>query len=177
MLRRTVLPSDRISPIKAAQRAAGLRIETGGGLVEHQQSGPVDQRQGKKQPLPLPSGKCGEGGIGFGLKIETREELIAGKGLRVERAEEIQGLARSDLVLQGGCLELSAHEPFRLGRMRPQVQTVDLNRAGIGLPQSEDTFEGCGLAGAVGSQQSEDLARAYLETDIANRRSRTVAFP
>ena len=145
---------------EAAQRAAGLRIETGGGLVEHQQSGPVDQRQGEKQPLPLPRGKRGEGGVGFVLKTEAREKVISGEGIGVERAEEVQGLARSDPILQGGCLELGAHEPFRPGGVRPQVQTVNLNRAGIELPQSEDAFEGCGLAGAVGPQKAEDLARA-----------------
>ena len=96
---------------EAAQRAAGLRIETGGGLVEHQQSGPVDQRPREKQPLPLPRGKRREGGVSFVLKTETREKVIGGEGIGEERAEEVQGLARSDFVLQGGCLELSAHEP------------------------------------------------------------------
>src|ERR1039458_2240739 len=113
---------------EAAQLPAGLRIQTGRGLVEHQQSGPVDERQCKKQALPQTSGECCERDIGFGLQVKTREEFNASKGLRVERAEEIQGPARSNPVLQGGRLELSAHEPFRLGRMSPKVQPVDLNR-------------------------------------------------
>ena len=62
---------------QGAQLAAGLRIETRGGLVEHQQRGPVDERQGKKQALPQTSGEGCERDIGFGLQVETREELTA----------------------------------------------------------------------------------------------------
>src|ERR1035441_3235781 len=159
---------------EAAQLAAGLRIQTGGGVVEHQQSGPVDERQCQKQALPQTSGECCERDIGFGLQVKTREEFTASKRLRVERAEEIQGLPRSNPVLQGGPLEFRAHEPYRLDRMRPRVHPVDRNGAATGLPHPEDTSERSSFAGAVRSQQPEDLARAHLETDVANRRSRTV---
>src|ERR1017187_5185152 len=162
---------------EAAQLAAGFRSQTGRGLVEHQQSGPVDERQCQKQALPQTSGECCERGIGFGLQVKTCEEFTAAKRLRVERAEEIQGLARSNPVLQGGSLELSAREPFRLGRMNPNIQPVDPNAAAIRLAQSEDAFEGGGFAGAVRSERSEDLPRGHLETDARNRRSRTVPFP
>jgi hypothetical protein len=62
---------------QGSQRAAGLRIETGGRLVEHQHSGPVDQRERQKQALPQTAGECGERNIGSLLQVKTREKFIA----------------------------------------------------------------------------------------------------
>jgi hypothetical protein len=64
-----------------------------------------------------------------------------------------------------------------LGRMRPEVQPVDVNGAAIGLPQSDDTFESGGFTGAVRSQQSKNLACTDLEADVANRLGSAVSLP
>ena len=78
--------------------------------------------------------------------------------------------------MQCGGLKLRADEPFRLSRMRAEIQPVDLNRTLIGPAQSEDTLEGGCFTGAVRTQQSEDLSRPDFEADAANRGSNTVSF-
>ncbi len=105
---------------EGAQLAAGLRVEAGGGLVQHQHGRPVDHRECQKESLPLPSRKADEGFIGLAIEIETAEEFLAGKAMRIERAEEIQRLPRGDLVLQGGRLKLSAHVQLRPGCLLPR---------------------------------------------------------
>src|SRR5664280_1739088 len=60
--------------------------------------------------------------------------------------------------------------------MRAEVRTVDLNRTAIGLTQSEDALQRGRFAGAVRTQESEDLAWPDFETDAGNRLSHTVAF-
>src|ERR1035441_6495672 len=61
--------------------------------------------------------------------------------------------------------------------MRLDVQAVDMNRTGIGLPQPEDTFESGRLTGAVRSQQSKYLAHTHFEGDAANRFGSAVPLP
>src|ERR1035437_2008295 len=73
-------------------------------------------------------------------------------------------------------MKLSAHEQLRPRRVRAEVRTVDLNRTAIGLTQSEDALQRGRIAGPVRTQDSEDMACPYFETDAANRLSHTVAF-
>ena len=136
--------ASRQSRLRNVRRACGSRPAVGSSSTSR--AGRLTSARARNRRCRCPPESVAKGTSALSSRSKRARSSSPAKGSRVERAEEIQGLARSNLVLQGGCLELSAHEPFRLGRMRPQVQTVDLNRAGIGLPQSEDTFEGGGLA-------------------------------
>jgi hypothetical protein len=52
-----------------------LRVQAGGQLVQEDQLGVIDQRQGDKYPLFLPAGKLGEIGISF-----LREPICSSRG-------------------------------------------------------------------------------------------------
>ena len=103
-------------------------------------------------------------------------EVLRRQMPEVERAEEIERLARGNFVLQRGGLQLGADEQFRLYGLRPEVQSVDPNRTCVGHPQSEDTFESGGFARAVRADQGEDLACRHFETDLAHRLTGALPF-
>ncbi len=74
-------------------------IEAGGGFVEHEQVRLVDKRQCECEPLLLTTGECIVSRVGLVGQTQPREQLACVGVRAVERREETQCLARSDLVL------------------------------------------------------------------------------
>lgn len=56
------------------------------------------------------------------------------------------------------------------------VRAVKHHPAGIGFHQAEHAVEGCRLARAIGSEQSDDLSLPYLETDPAQHRTKPIGL-
>ena len=134
---------------RIVQLATGLGVEAGRRLVEEEDLGLVDERQGQREALPLAAGEGVEGTVGFLAQGEAVDELIdVGPGA-VEGAEQPQGLARRDLVLQRGGLQRDADPLLDAIGLPQRVHVAQPDRAAVGAAQADDAFDGRGLAGAV----------------------------
>ena len=60
--------------------------------------------------------------------------------------------------------------------MLARVDAADFDRARVGLAQTDDALERCRLAGAIGTDQAEDLAILDVEADAARRFDAVVPF-
>jgi hypothetical protein len=56
-----------------------------------------------------------------------------------------------------------------LGAVDEWIETHDADGAGVWRPQSDDTLDRCGLAGAVGTEDAEDLTLFDRQRDVIDR--------
>src|ERR1035441_2503016 len=143
--------------------AAGLRIETGGGLVQEQKVRIAYQRASQRQPLFLPSGEAAHTRVHLLFKLYQRDHLGWRWTVPEETAEQPDGLQHRDLVGKLRLLKLNSQPLPQLRRVRFPAHPQQLHIARIGFGQTFANLDGGGLAGTVGSQQAEALARAYLQ--------------
>ena len=147
------------------QRAAALRIEPGGRLVEEDDFRIVDQGQRQRQPLRLPAGERDVIRVGLVFELHEPQQLVGAAPPRVVAAEEIERLARRDLVVETRGLQLHADHRADLVSVPVPVQSADRDLAGIGPGEPLDHLQrGC-LSGAVRPEEAEDLARGNREVD------------
>jgi len=83
-----------------------------------------------------------------------------------DRGEEPHRLGDPDLVRQCGVLQLAADAPPDLGHLAARVEPEHRDLPGVGVPQSLQALDSCGLAGAVGSEDAEDLPSRDVERDV-----------
>jgi len=76
-----------------------------------------------------------------------------------EAGEQLQGLAHPDLVVQVAPLELDPDPLAQLVPVPPGVEPEHADAAPVGGAQPLDQLNGGGLAGPVGADDPEDLAR------------------
>jgi hypothetical protein len=157
---------------KAADLAAGDGIEPVGRLIHNQQVGVVEQRLRQAQPLQHPLGKrphavpgprrnphhlqerhSPRANLTHGNAAELAVELQRRQAGQMSRDAEILGQIADPLsaaAVPGGKIE----QRRLAGRPADDAQ--------------EDLDERC-LAGAVGAQETENLAAADLESDVLER--------
>jgi len=92
------------------------------------------------------------------LQLHEIEKLGGVDPLRVIAAEEVERLARRDLVVEARGLQLHADAGADLGRVLPPVEAANLDRAGVGRRKALDHLEGRRLPRAVRAEEPEDLA-------------------
>jgi len=83
----------------------------------------------------------------------------------VQLAVEAQVLLRGKVGVEGGLLEDQPDVAAYLVALRTYVETGDLGRPLGRFDQSTEDLDGGGLAGTVGSEKAEGLARQYVEVD------------
>ena len=98
------------------------------------------------------------------------------RGRGVERGVEVDGLPDADLVGELALLELDADDAVELVAVALRVEPEHADRARVGRPQPADGLDGGGLAGAVGAEDGEDLARLDREGDAVDGRPVAVAL-
>ncbi len=153
----------------AVQLAPRMRIEPGSWFVEEDELRRVDEREREGETLALAARErveCRVGLVGQGEAFEQDGGIGA---TLVKRSEERQRLPRRDLVLERGRLQCRADFLFDLARPAPRVDPAHFDRAVVGLAQPDDALDSRRLAGAVRSQEPEDLAVADLEAHAARR--------
>ena len=143
--------------------AADHRVEAGGGLVQNQQLWTM-----------------GHGGDQAGLGTHALRELLDLLGrIQRERLEQLARIRRIPCRMEGLRVahQLVDAHPLRqlafLGevadaaqhtdRVAHRVEAEDAHRAGGGAQQAEQVLEERRLAGAVGTDEAVDLARAGVE--------------
>ena len=148
--------------------AARLRIQAGGELVEDGQLRATDERQRDRQPLALAAGQVGEAIVALGLEPEQLEQPLRVGGIAVEGGEQLKRLPHAQLVGELGGLELDPDPLAELLRSCTASRPSTLIDAAVGPAQAADGFHGRRLAGAVGSEDAEDLASVDRERDVVD---------
>ena len=158
----------------APEVRAALRVEAGGGLIEEEDVRSVYERGGEVEPTPHATAvRAGRSGGRVG-EIETREQLVGprpdGLGLQVRQlSHHPEVLVASEVLVDRGVLTGEADALAHFLRVLAHINTEHLGPpAAAGQNRGEDAY-GCGLAGAVRSEETEHAAGGDREVDSVER--------
>src|ERR1041385_5404378 len=145
-----------------------LRVEPGGRLVEEEELGIGHQRAGERQPLLLAAGELADPGVALLAELHRGEHVVDGTGTAVEAPEELDRLRHGELLGELGLLERDPEALAERARIPPPglSEHPDLPRVGRGEAFAD--LDGGGLAGAVGPEEAEALARPDLEVEAVH---------
>ena len=161
-------PGRRQPPQQIAQLADAAGVEAVQRLVEHQQAGPPQQRARDPQPLLHPVRQVPHALVAGGGQAHLGQHLgDAARGdVAVVELEVPQGLPAGELGRQRRALDEETGRPQRGQPGGRQVLAGDADPPPLGSNQSGNHPQGRALAGAVGSQQPDHLARRHLQRDL-----------
>src|SRR6185436_15139754 len=152
----------------------GLRIEPRGELVEEHHLGIVDERERDEEPLLLPTRETHERGMSLFRQSELLEERTTVDGARIERRPEIDRFPHADALLKLRLLELDPDAHLQPAGVAAGIEAEHGDASGVGLANALDAFHRRGLAGAIGSDEPEDLPFEYFEGNVVDRKRGTV---
>ncbi|MNK90611.1 hypothetical protein D3C87_1106720 [compost metagenome] len=151
--------------------APGLGIDPGGGFVEQQQLGLVQQARRQRQPL-LPSAGQRAGQLrGARLQAEVFQRAVHGLaavGHGVDAGHELEVLADRQVFPVGKALCHIADVALDLGGLLQDVEAQAGARARVRRQQPAHHADGGGLAAAVGAEEAEDLAARHLHGQVVD---------
>ena len=87
----------------------------------------------------------------------------------VERCEQVQQFPDLQAPGEFSLLELHTDALGQLCSLTMGIEAQHAHLTGVGPPQPHDRLYGAGLAGAVRSDDTENLARLDLERDVIDR--------
>ncbi len=143
------------------QVVAALGVEAGGGLVEEQHGGSRHQGGSQVEAPPHAAGVRLEWPIAGVAELELFEQIVSSADHRllgqvVEPSHHGQVLPTGEVLVDGGILPGQPdHGADERGFSR-DVMTEDPCHSAVGLQDGGEDADGRGLAGTVGSQQTED---------------------
>ena len=146
-----------------------LRIEARGRLVEEQKIRIAHQGASQRQPLFLPARKIPHPRWRFLLELHQGDDLLRRRASGEEAAEQAHGFVHRELFGKLRLLELDAQALAELRRVGRPVQTQNLDLAGIGRGKALADLDGSGLAGAVGTEETETFRRLHFEVQAVDR--------
>ena len=156
--------------------SAGLRIEPGGGLVEKEELGVADQRAGEREPLPLTSRELADARPRLLAELDQVDDFAGLGAARIEAPEQPDRLGDRELLGELGLLERDSEQLAELPIIGAPAPAEDYDLAGVRLGEALADLDGSGLAGTVGSQEAEALARTDLEVEAVDRDDVTEGF-
>ena len=154
-------------------------VEAGGGLVEDEHVGVVDERLSEADALLVALGELGDALVGFGGEACHADHLlhpVAGIGDLIDAGGEGEELADIHLhverVLLGEVADVGADREGVVVDALSANQHVAL---GGGDEAGDDLHEG-GFAGAVGAEEADDFAFFGGEADVVEGALLAVVF-
>src|SRR5690606_19433629 len=116
-----------------------------------------------------------------GAELETLEQLLDPAGEIVGTGAKVAGVSAQvlrdgEVAIERVVLRADADHAFELVAMLREVAAVVLDDAGVGLDEPVEHAERRRLAGAVGPEQSQDLAGAALELERVDHAPAAVAL-
>ena len=150
---------------EAVDDLAGLRVETGAGLIEEDETWSADEGRGQCNPLLLSAGESAHRASGEVVESQGLGELVHRQGILVEGGQVAQHLQRLRAHRQSAVLE---HDPGQLrcrGVFGDGVVSEDRHRPGIGAAGAHSQGDGRGFARTVGSEDAEDGSGLGREVD------------
>ena len=162
-------------------QVAGLGVQPGGGLVEQQQLGVVDQGPGQREPALHAAREFAGARIGLvreGGEIEQGGNAWAQRlGVQAEVAPVDQQVLRTGEVgVQG--VHLADHPQLLLDPQRVARHLVSegLDGPGVGCRESEAHADGGGFARAIGADHAQAFARGDRKREVVDHGLITVAL-
>src|SRR6185369_16639417 len=150
------------------EQNAGLGIESGARLVEEEHLWVVHHGASDGKPLHHAAREPAHELIAALGKLELFQqrvgELIAlpGAESKVSTVED-EDLTRREREVEIGALRDDADQALDLGLLLPDIEVADPGLAGCGSHASSQHADRSGLAGAVGTEESEDFAGTHFE--------------
>ena len=137
----------------------------GGGLVQEQDLGIVQQGSGQRHPLALSGGEALGEVVGPVGHAEPFEQLVdppigLGPAEAPEPGGEHQVLPAGQAIVEPGVLGEHARASAHLVALGHRVESGHPGPAVVRRQHAVEQAHGGGLAGAVGSEQGQHLARA-----------------
>ena len=140
------------------RRAARLRVEAGRRLVEEDEVGIADERDAEVEPPLLAARERLDARVRLLLEPDERDHLVDVARRAVVAGEDRVRLAHRQVRPQLRLLEDDA-DPLAEVRSRPLgIVAEHAHLAGVALAVALEDLDGRRLAGAVRSEQPEDLA-------------------
>jgi hypothetical protein len=144
----------------------GVRVEVGGGLVEQQQLGVVEDRARDRRALDHPARVGVHRVVGARGQADGLQQLVDPRGGRaVQPRVEGEVLARGQVAVQQRGVtqeaDVAADRPAGVGQLVAQ----DPRRAAVGAQQRGQHAQQRGLAGAVGAEDDQRGAGVEREAD------------
>ena len=156
------------------QLASGDGVNAGGGFVQEEEFGLVDQRAGQGQAL-LPSAREGPGELSA-IRADLRKVHdfagANGKAPAVQSVDspvEIQVLGHRQVAVKAELLGHVPDPPFDLFALGGDGLAQDDGVSGGGGQHAAEHADNGALAAAVGAQEPEDRSLANLETGLVDR--------
>src|SRR5262249_28035253 len=156
--------------------APALRVQPAGRLVEKDQRGIVDEREGQREALPLSAGEVLRIGARLVLQRHLTQQRVWRDGPGVERTEERDGLAHLEVLEEAGGLKLHADARLNRAPVAPNIQPVNQHSSAVGGPYAFEDVKGRGFARAIGAEQTKDLAALDREADAIHRGQAAIAL-
>jgi hypothetical protein len=146
-------------------------VQATGRLVQHEQWRPGGERRDQRHLLPV-AGGVGAGPF-VGIEFEAGDQLVAVGDVRAgsDAGEQVQALAPGEAGPQrdvGGDVGEVLVGALHVGGRHPE----DLRRAAGGAQQPEQHADGRRLAGAVGTEEAEDLTARHRERQVVDGEGR-----
>ena len=159
--------------------APGLGVDSGGGLVEQQQLGLVQDRGGQRQALlPAAGQAAGELALAVGeaQPIDCLGYPPAASVHGIEAADEVEVLPDREILVEAEALRHVADLTLDRPRLLDDVVAEAAAAARIGREQAAQHADGRGLAAAVGAEEAADLAAIDLDRDMVDHGARPEAL-
>src|SRR3990172_2138798 len=158
------------------QVVPGLRVEPGGGLVEEDDVGVVNQGDSDGEALLLAAGEGLDERTALLIEGESRQEPLERRTVAEQCGERAQRLLDGQLRPERLRLELHADAVLDGGALADGVEAEEGDAAAVRLAPAFDHLQGGGLAGAVGAQDAERLTGGHFEGDGVHRGEAVVAL-
>ena len=174
-----VLAGERLDELADLDDLGG--IEADGGLVEDEHLGIAEESLGEADALPLSLGEIADHAVEElraarldGDALDLALALLAGNTL--DGSDETQIGPRGHVGVDGRIFRQVADPLLHLDGILEDVEPAHLRLAARRRQDSGEDAHGRRLAGAVGAEETEDLARLHLEADVVDRLQLPVAL-
>jgi hypothetical protein len=170
-----VSPRSLRSRLRSAGLGAHLRVQRGRRLVQDEQPRPVQQGAGELHAAGQTARQLLHEAAGAVRQSEGVQQLCDPCGRlaaldAVKPGVEPEVPVHGQVAVQRRFLEDHAQVAAHLGGMGVHVSTEDADRAAAQRLQGAQRLQQAGLAGPVGSEQGDDLARLDVDGQVAHGR-------
>ncbi len=162
------MPSERRFSIEVPRVPSRRGVEAGGGLVEEEQLGPPGERHAEVEPAALAAGQRPDERVALADEPDEVDDLVHRARRGVGGAVELDRLADGEVRADPGLLRDDADPLAERAASPLRVDAEDADVAGAAPPIPLEDLDGRRLAGAVGTEQREDLAAGDGQVDAGD---------
>ena len=156
---------------KVFEETGGDDVETGKRLIENEKFRVVEKRRRDEDALAHALGVRGDGRVFPRLEVQETEQafgfLLKDRFVETtQAADELEVFKTGEVRVEVRFFRDVAEDAAKGDHIVVNVAAVKENAAVIGTQQAGNDFDCSGFAGAVGAEETDDLAGRDLEADI-----------